>query len=590
MVRTRLSEKELKRELQEYRENFPKLSNDELFVLWFLRAYVTDDEQQAVSSLTGGPGDKGVDAVLVDDGVKVVFVVQGKYRKKVGAKAEKRNDVISFADLAGVIANGDSKAFSSFKKGLDPIVSDRLSDARKRVLKRGYRLQLYYVTTGTCSRNLCEEAQRIVRSGSENAVLDVIAGRKVLLMLADYLDGVAPPIPSLELEMETGGDVQVKNIHSRYDTKTDIESWVFSMNVAAVSALYDRAGTRLFARNIRGFLGNTAINRGMESTLKQEPENFWLYNNGITIICDSAESSGKDGREVLRVTNPQIINGQQTTRTIHSQVRKGRRASVLVRVIKVSRESDGQRDDFETVVSKIVAGTNWQNAIRPSDLMSNDRRQIEIERQLRKLRYQYVRKRETKREARRRAAARFRYLVKKEELAQAVAACELDPLIVRQGKEGLFEEDYYHRVFPTSSPYYYLSRYWLMRRVAAAARGYPERAYAKWLVLHFVWAQLAPAVRSRAAAAQFSLECEMKSAVLDPLARAIDRAFKAALRFYRLNRGKGPTAIDVSTFFKRKERDTQFDKFWRGRSNPHRKHFKTQWSRFEKRFREAQQT
>jgi hypothetical protein len=40
--------------------------------------------------------------------------------------------------------------------------------------------------------------------------------------------------------------------------------------------------------------------------------------------------------------------------------------------------------------------------------------------------------------------------VTKEQLAQAVAACELDPQIVRSSKERLFEEEPYAKVFPTA--------------------------------------------------------------------------------------------------------------------------------------------
>ena len=105
-----------------------------------------------------------------------------------------------------------------------------------------------------------------------------------------------------------------------------------------------------------------------------------------------------------------------------------------MRVISVPRENEGDSGRFENLVSKIVAATNWQNAIRPSDLMANDRRQIEIERNLRKLKYYYLRKRQSKREARRHAGVRRANFVKKEELAQAVAACDLDPSIVREGK------------------------------------------------------------------------------------------------------------------------------------------------------------
>ena len=119
----------------------------------------------------------------------------------------------------------------------------------------------------------------------------------------------------------------------------------------------------------------------MEATLAKEPEFFWYYNNGVTIVCDDAQQEFGHGRNILRVTNPQVINGQQTTRTLAGAVGRGPRASVLVRVIRVPRGACSGGDHFETLVSRIVRATNWQNAIRPSDLISNDRRQIEIERQ-----------------------------------------------------------------------------------------------------------------------------------------------------------------------------------------------------------------
>jgi hypothetical protein len=118
----------------------------------------------------------------------------------------------------------------------------------------------------------------------------------------------------------------------------------------------------------------------METTLRKEPQYFWYYNNGVTIVCDEASRESSRGRDILRVTNPQVINGQQTTRALANNVGKRVDASVLVRVIRVPRSSQSSSgNDFETLVSRIVASTNWQNAIRPSDLMSNDRRQIEIE-------------------------------------------------------------------------------------------------------------------------------------------------------------------------------------------------------------------
>jgi hypothetical protein len=586
MARPHCTDKDLKQQMGEFRDRFPKYADDQLFVVWFLRAFVTEDEHEAADALCGGAGDKGVDAVLVDDSTKNIFIIQGKYRKGIAAKNEHRADVLSFAQLA-VDLTGEADSFADLTRKMAPEVQHRLSEVRKRVLQRGYRLRLFYVTMGKCSSGIEDDAERLVRTAGGTATFQIFDGRHIMLLLSDYFDGVAPPVPSLDLEIEAGDGISGTGILQRYDRNTDIESWIFSMSGHAVAELYEHTGIRLFARNVRGFLGNTQINRGMENTFKKEPQYFWYYNNGITIICDDAKREGSRGKDILRVTNPQIINGQQTTRSISRAIGKNTSASVLIRVIRVSRGEDcnGNCHCFESLVSQIVSATNWQNAIRQSDLMSNDRRQIGIERQMRKLGYYYVRKRQTKGEARRAAGSQKYILVRKDEVAQAVAACDLDSSILREGKEGLFEERWYSHVFPTSDPYYYLTRYWLMRQVGYMARGYPERAYAKWLVLHFVWSHLSPLIRSRAASQTFVSEFERYR--YRPFSLAIDAVFHAALRFYRRYRkGKGEKAPDVSTFFKRKGLDKAFAKFWKGSANKARPKFARNWAKFEKEFKE----
>lgn len=334
-----------------------------------------------------------------------------------------------------------------------------------------------------------------------------------------------------------------------------------------VGSLYAVAGDRLFARNIRGFLGDTAINNGMHDTLAQAAENFWYFNNGITIVCDSARKTAERGQAILRVSNPQIINGQQTTRTLHESPE--RVASVLVRVISIPRDKKGGQVQFEGLVSKIVAATNWQNAILPSDLRSNDARQVSLERDLANLRYHYLRKRQTKREARRLLGSQYWFRIKKEELAQGVCACESDPQIVRSGKEGLFQNPYYDEIFDGRPVQQYLAAYWLSRVVKRGASGYPDRAYAKWNVLHFLWTRLCKDLRRRSLSEAFRAACE-RNRWNRHLDRATTQVYRAAITFYRRKRGKGSKAVDVSNFFYRTKQHVAFESFWRSAANKRR--------------------
>jgi hypothetical protein len=353
------------------------------------------------------------------------------------------------------------------------------------------------------------------------------------------------------------------------------------MSSQAVAGLVERAGLRLFARNIRGFLGPTEINKEIEATLKTKPEYFWYYNNGITIVCDQAEEIRSQGRQILRVRNPQVINGQQTSRTLHRHGTQASGASTLVKVIRVPRESDSDSEEFDSLVSDIVQATNWQNKISPSDLRSNDRRQIALERELRKLGYWYIRKRQTKSEAKRMASSQRYIMLRKEELAQAVAGCDLDPGIPRTQKEGLFEDRFYSTVFASKDPWYYLTRYRLLREVNWHARGDRDRSNAKWLVLHVLWSRVSPAVRSRTAAGLFVTATDRHDFIA-LLSRAINTVFDAVKQFYRANKKKAlkgwhregdgeaqggwhhKEAVDVPTFFKRRGLHNEFASFWGG--------------------------
>jgi AIPR protein len=297
---SQVNNKDLKAEIEDMRERFPNLKADDLFVAWFMKCFVTNTEQDGIASLVGGANDKSLDAVHIDDSARKVFIVQGKYRQKTNGGTEKRSDVLAFGDLARSFT--DDEAFRAYCKGLAVAAAGKAEEARKRIKGRDYRLQLYFVTTGKCSPALVKEAKSIVHHNSACADIEIIDGNPVLRLLSDYLDGVAPPVPLLELEIESGNGVTLSGILQRFDKQTKIESWVVPVAVDQIARMYDSAGIRLFARNVRGYLGsNTQINRSLKETLDTEPTYFWYYNNGVTIVCDSAEHVSKGGKKLLRL-------------------------------------------------------------------------------------------------------------------------------------------------------------------------------------------------------------------------------------------------------------------------------------------------
>jgi hypothetical protein len=116
-----------------------------------------------------------------------------------------------------------------------------------------------------------------------------------------------------------------------------------------------------------------------------------------------------------------------------------------------------------------------------------------------------------------------------------------------------------------------------MRQVQSAAHGYPDRAYAKWLVLHFVWEKIAQHIESGNGERRFRYACERSTKaketrdVLSPLQKALVGTFRAALAFHRSEVGRGEEAKDVSSFFRLTKLDQKLKKFWHSDANSQRK-------------------
>ena len=79
-----------------------------------------------------------------------------------------------------------------------------------------------------------------------------------------------------------------------------------------VSALVSKYGADLYSSNVRDYLGSrdTArnINKQIERTARESPENFWVFNNGVTIITHEFSIEEVS----VRCRGLSIVNGAQT--------------------------------------------------------------------------------------------------------------------------------------------------------------------------------------------------------------------------------------------------------------------------------------
>src|SRR4029453_15439568 len=79
----------------------------------------------------------------------------------------------------------------------------------------------------------------------------------------------------------------------------------------ALRFVYEKYGARLLEANVRSFLSATGkVNKGIRDTLRDAPEHFMAYNNGIVIVADEAHlgKTTDGGPGILWLKGMQIVN------------------------------------------------------------------------------------------------------------------------------------------------------------------------------------------------------------------------------------------------------------------------------------------
>lgn len=150
----------------------------------------------------------------------------------------------------------------------------------------------------------------------------------------------------------------------------------------ALATIYERYGSRLLEQNVRSFLQFTGkINNGIRKTIKDEPEMFLAFNNGIAATAEelTIEHAGSgNGLFISKVKDFQIVNGGQTTASIYHTLRKDK-ADISKIFVQVKLSVVKNKSNFSEIVSRIAEYANTQNKVSVSDLSSNKPYHIDLE-------------------------------------------------------------------------------------------------------------------------------------------------------------------------------------------------------------------
>ncbi len=148
-----------------------------------------------------------------------------------------------------------------------------------------------------------------------------------------------------------------------------------------LAKLYNEFSNELLESNVRVFLGQAGkYNKGIRDTIRNKPQMFLPYNNGITATAESVETKLIDNQLVITKFNDfQIVNGGQTTASLYHTQKKYKDAdlSKIFVQMKLTVIKDKEQKNIE--VPNISRFANSQNKVSELDLSSNNPFFVQIE-------------------------------------------------------------------------------------------------------------------------------------------------------------------------------------------------------------------
>jgi hypothetical protein len=339
------------------------------------------DPAAASNALVDGMDDGGIDAIYVDVSSDTLYVVQSKWSGSGNASFDEGN-ISKFLNGVRRILRADFERFNAKVRAKEPEVREILYSDRE--------VRIRLVTVHTAKQPMAPHVRRVV-----DALVDELNDP---VNIADHIDFDQAGVYGLITALSRDPKLKIQAVLNDWGViERPFLAYYGRVSIEQIVQWWDDHRNTLFSQNLRLYYQNSNVNDALRRTLYEAPENFWYFNNGITIIADKV-IKGLAGAPAHKFANftcegASVVNGAQTVGTIGSSANAGSPSAdssedppawVQVRLISLENcpPEFGRR---------ITRAANLQNAVGTREFAAMDplQHRLAIEFSLDKRRYVY---------------------------------------------------------------------------------------------------------------------------------------------------------------------------------------------------------
>ncbi len=330
-------------------------------------------EEDLEAAVIDGTDDCGVDFLWHESGS--VLVIQAKYSGQKKASKRPIEDPDHFGYFCSVLERlyAGSKLYK---------MNNRLREGIADINWETANFQLYYITLRQPAQNSFTREQEGIKPWAElhdlgeRTTLELLDEERLNIRLRDTLsltEDIGKPV-AIRFSPDGSGHPWLRFA----DPTTNRMSYVGRINGSQVAEVFKAHKSRLFALNIRNYIGDNSTNKEIRKTAVADSGNFFFYNNGISALATRIEPDANDDR-TLKCEQFSIINGAQTVRSLFkAQAEDSASVHNVELLLRISEFRAKRTQAEQEFLDNATKYNNTQNTIKISDFRSNDRIQIDL--------------------------------------------------------------------------------------------------------------------------------------------------------------------------------------------------------------------
>lgn len=334
-------------------EQFGSRTESAALLAWYLITVWRIDPEDVDSAICDGGGDKGIDAIIVDDDLSEITIFQSKFVHDPSHTTQGDNGLKSLV--------GAAAWFESQEAVEQLLAAGPNKELRKLIVRQGvaekvasgvHVVRLVFVTNAELD-SAGESYAEARRSGPPPLE---VWDRAKLTEIAERTQR-----PSLIADSRTLISTSAPMV---IDLTNQAKMAVCVIPASELVALPGIEDLSLFSRNVRLFAGRTRINNELRSTVQNLDEHrlFPAYHNGLTLLTNKI---GDVTEGSITVDGVGVVNGCQSLITLYdNRSALTDELQLIVKIVEVTGD--------DKVADLITYRSNNQNAVTLRDQRSSD--------------------------------------------------------------------------------------------------------------------------------------------------------------------------------------------------------------------------